>query len=126
MSTGKLLSGVAIAATIVGVTLGLNWAEAQGLVGGDMSVRAAIILAGLALAWYANEIPKAAMWSARARTARRFSGWAFTLAGLGSAAAGALLPVDTAITAELAITGGALALVLLYCLSSRPGPEAVG
>lgn len=51
MSTRKLLSGVAIAATILGVTTGLNWAEAQGMVGSDMSVRAAIILAGLALAW---------------------------------------------------------------------------
>lgn len=124
MSTGKLLSGVAIAATILGVTTGLNWAEVQGMVGSNMSVRAAIILASLALAWYANEIPKAIIQSARARAARRFSGWAFTLAGLGSAAGGVLLPVEAATTAELAIVSGGLTLVLIYCLTTRQDPQA--
>lgn len=124
MSTGKIYAGLAIAATIIAVTLGLNWAEAEGMVSGDMSVRAAIILAGLALAWYGNEIPKAIIQSASARTARRFSGWAFALAGLASAAGGALLPVDMAITAELVVTGGALALVLIYCLTTRQDPQA--
>jgi uncharacterized membrane protein len=94
------------------------------MVSGDMSGRAAILLAGLALAWFGNEIPKAIIQSASARTARRFSGWAFTLAGLASAAGGALLPVDMAITAELAVTGGALALVLIYCLTTRQDPQA--
>ena len=124
MSTGKIYAGLAIAATIIAVTLGLNWAEAEGMVSGDMSVRAAIILAGLALAWYGNEIPKAIIQSASARTARRFSGWAFALAGLASAAGGALLPVDMAITTELVVTGGALALVLIYCLTTRQDPQA--
>jgi hypothetical protein len=124
MSTGKIYAGLAIAATIIAVTLGLNWAEGEGMVSGDMSVRAAIILAGLALAWYGNEIPKAIIQSASARTARRFSGWAFAIAGLTSAAGGALLPVDMAITAELAVTGGALALVLIYCLTTRQDPQA--
>ncbi len=124
MSTGKIYAGLAIAATIIAVTLGLNWAEAEGMVSGDMSVRAAIIMAGLALAWFGNEIPKAIIQSASARTARRFSGWAFAIAGLASAAGGALLPVDMAITAELVVTGGALALVLIYCLTTRRDPQA--
>ena len=124
MSTGQIVSGVVIASTIIAVTLGLNWAEAEGLVGGDMSVRAAIVLAGLALAWYGNEIPKAIVHSERARTARRFSGWVFAIAGLGSAAGGALLPVDTAVTAELAVVGGGLLLVVCYCLATRRGPQA--
>lgn len=124
MSTGKIYAGLAIAATIIAVTLGLNWAEAEGMVSGDMSVRAAIILAGLALAWYGNEIPKAIIQTASARTARRFSGWAFALAGLASAAGGALLPVDMAITTELVVTGGALTLVLIYCLTTRRDPQA--
>ncbi len=124
MSTGKIYAGLTIAATIIAVTLGLNWAEAEGMVSGDMSVRAAIMMAGLALAWFGNEIPKAIIQSASARTARRFSGWAFALAGLASAAGGALLPIDMAITTELAVTGGALALVLIYCLTTRQGPQA--
>lgn len=124
MSTGKIVTGIAIAATIIAVTGGLNWAEAEGLVGGDISVRAAIVLAGLALAWYGNEIPKAIVHSGRARTAKRFSGWVFAIAGLGSATGGALLPVDIAITAELAVVGGALAIVLFYCLATRQGPQA--
>lgn len=124
MSTGKIYAGLAIAATIIAVTLGLNWAEAEGMVSGDMSVRAAIIMAGLALAWYGNEIPKAMIRSASTRSARRLSGWAFALAGLASAAGGALLPVDMAITTELAVTGGALALVLIYCLTTRQDPQA--
>lgn len=124
MNNGKIVTGIAIAATIMAVTLGLNWAEAAGMVSGDLSVRAAIILAGLALAWYGNEIPKVMVHSERARTARRFSGWVFAVAGLGSAAGGALLPVDTATTAELAIVGSSLALVLFYCLTTRQGPQA--
>ena len=124
MSTGKIVTAIAIAATMIAVTLGLNWAEAEGMVSADLSVRAAIIMAGLALAWFGNEIPKAIIHSANARNARRFSGWAFTLAGLSSAAGAALLPVDMAITAELAVIGGALALVLIYCLTTRQDPQA--
>jgi hypothetical protein len=124
VSNGKLVTAIAIASTLIAVTLGLNWAEAEGLVGADMSVRTVIVLAGLVLAWYGNEVPKAIVHSERARTAKRFSGWVFTLAGLGSAAGGALLPVDLAITAELAVVGGGLLLVVLYCLTTRQGPEA--
>jgi hypothetical protein len=123
MSTGKVVAGIAIASTIIAATLGLNWAEAEGLVGADMSVRAAIVLAGLALAWYGNEVPKAIVHSERARAARRFSGWVFAIAGLGSAAGGVLLPVDMAITAELVVVGGGLLLVLCYCLTTRQGPQ---
>jgi uncharacterized membrane protein len=124
MSKGKIVSAIAVASTIIAVTLGLNWAEAEGLVGADISVRAAIALAGLALAWYGNEIPKAIVHSERARTARRFSGWVFAIAGLGSAVGGVLLPVDLAVTAELIVVGGGLFLVLFYCLATRQGPQA--
>lgn len=124
MSNGKLVTAVAIASTLIAVTLGLNWAEAEGLVGADMSVRAVIVLAGLVLAWYGNEVPKAIVRSERARTAKRFSGWVFTLAGLGSAAGGVLLPIDMAVTAELAVVGGGLFLVVFYCLATRQGPQA--
>ena len=124
MSTGNILSSIAIAATIIAVTLGLNWAEAEGLVSGDMSTRAVIVLAGLTLAWFGNAVPKAIVHSQRARTAKRFSGWVFAIAGLGSAVGGALLPVDIAIDAELAIVGGGLILVLIYCLANRQDPQA--
>jgi hypothetical protein len=124
VSTGKIVAGIAIASTIIAVTLGLNWAEAEGLVSADMSVRAVIVLAGLALAWYGNEVPKAIVHSERARAAKRFSGWVFAIAGLSSAAGGAVLPVDMAITAELVVVGGGLLLVLCYCLATRQGPEA--
>ena len=124
MSNGKLVTAVAIASTLIAVTLGLNWAEAEGLVGADVSVRAVIVLAGLTLAWYGNEVPKAIVRSERARTAKRFSGWVFTLAGLGSAAGGVLLPIDMAVTAELAVVGGGLLLVVFYCLTTRQGPQA--
>ncbi len=124
MSTGKIVAGIAIASTIIAATLGLNWAEAEGLVSADMSVRAVIVLAGLALAWYGNEVPKAIVHSERARAAKRFSGWVFAIAGLSSAAGGAVLPVDMAITAELVVVGGGLLLVLCYCLATRQGPEA--
>jgi hypothetical protein len=124
MSTQKIVTAIAIAATILAVTVGLNRAEAEGMVSAELSARAAIVMAGLALAWYANEIPKAMIRSASARTARRFSGWAFALAGLASAAGATLLPVDMAVTAELAVTGSALALVLIYCLTTRQDPKA--
>jgi len=124
MSGSKIVIGVVIAALIFAVTLGLNWAEAQGLVGADISVRASIVLAGLVLAYYGNEVPKVIVHSERARAARRFSGWVFALAGLGSAAGGVLLPTDMAINAELAVVGGGLMLVVAYCLVNRSGPQA--
>jgi hypothetical protein len=124
VSNGKLVTAIAIASTLIAVTLGMNWAEAEGLVGGDMAVRTVIVLAGLVIAWYGNEVPKAIVRSERARTAKRFSGWVFTLAGLGSAAGGVLLPIDMAVTAELVVVGGGLLLVVFYCLATRQGPQA--
>ena len=47
MSNGKLVTAIAIASTLIAVTLGMNWAEAEGLIGADMSVRTVIVLAGL-------------------------------------------------------------------------------
>jgi hypothetical protein len=82
------------------------------------------VLAGLVLAYYGNEVPKVIVHSERARAARRFSGWVFALAGLGSAAGGVLLPTDMAINAELAVVGGGLMLVVAYCLVNRSGPQA--
>lgn len=118
-NVGQIATGLTVAGAIVAATLGLNWAEAEGFVGGDASLRAAIVLTGLALAWLGNQIPKAIVHSSQARAARRFSGWVFALAGLASAAGGAFLPIGMAVNVELAVIGGAVALVLLVCVALR-------
>jgi hypothetical protein len=83
----------------------------------ELAVRALEVLIGLGLAVYANFIPKSLKAfrspaaAQRAQAALRMAGWAFTLGGLGYAAAAALPLPDVA---PMAILGTATAYVLGY------------
>ena len=113
----RLTLSLAAAGLIVAAAVGLKMAEKQGLMTHDTAVRALQVLIGLTLAVYANFLPKSLKAfrdpaaALRAQASLRAAGWAFTLGGLGYAAAAALPLPDVA---PMAILGTATAYVLGY------------
>jgi len=105
------------AGTYIGGALALKAAEKAGLMPHDTAIRAFEVLSGLALAVYANFLPKSigrfrdpasAMCM---QSVLRVSGWAYMLGGLAFAVT-SLLPVPDAVPAIL--LGTATAYVLGY------------
>jgi hypothetical protein len=118
--TADLVHGIAVACILIALGLALAYARAKGLLDeGDKSlvVRIFGIATGLILAFYGNVIPKRSACvdpvsdsAARRQRLLRFSGWAFTLAGLAYAAIWAFAPLGDELWAMLPI---AAALVLV-------------
>jgi len=113
----RLTLSLAAAGGFLAAALALKLAEKDGLMSHETAVRVLQVLTGLALAVYANFIPKTLKAfrdpaaAERAQAALRVAGWSFTLGGLGYAAASALPIPDTV---ALAILGTATAYVLGY------------
>lgn len=125
MNAKKIMPSLALAASIIAISLGLTWAAKTGAINADLPARITMALSGLIIAFYGNAIPKAFIRSANGIAARRFAGWAFVLSGLATAAAWALAPTDLAATISLATLGATVLLVLATCLlSERKGPSA--
>jgi hypothetical protein len=112
LSTALIAAGAYIAGA-----LALKAAERAGFMTHDVAVRAIEVFNGLALAIYGNFLPKSigtfrnAMAAMRMQAVLRVSGWAFTLGGLGYAAA-SLAPVPDAV--GLAVLSAATAYVMGY------------
>ncbi len=119
MNTNRITHSVRLALVMIAVSLALTWAGKAHLVDGDLPTRISMALSGLVIAFYGNDIPKVLLRSARARSAKRVSGWAFTLSGLSTAVLWTLAPLDMALTFTLGIVGTTVVLVLLYCLIAR-------
>ena len=110
-----------VAALFLALTGGLVWAKNQGWVDGELPIRAAMVLTGLFVAFNGNLAPKlGAPGSARRQAVQRVNGWAFFLAGTGSALVWGLLPLQLAAYASMGIVGLAFAAVLNYCVWTRP------
>jgi hypothetical protein len=125
----RLTLSLAAAGLFLAAAVALKLAEKAGLVSHELAVRLLQVFTGLALAVYANFIPKslkafrdpAAAY--RAQASLRVAGWSFTLGGLGYALASALPIPDTV---ALAILGTATAYVLGYvawAVVTCPPPE---
>lgn len=119
------------AGTYIVGALALKAAEKAGFLSHDAMLRALQVFNGLALAAYANFLPKRLGTFRNPATAMRMeavlrvSGWAFMLGGLAFAAASLLpLPSDAAI----ALLGTATAYVLGYSAWAflEHGPAACG
>jgi hypothetical protein len=125
--TIDLVRGIAIAAILIALGLALTYARAKGLLDkGDNSVVSRVfgVATGLVLAYYGNAIPKRSACvnpvsdsAARRQRLLRFSGWAFTLAGLFYAAIWAFAPLGDTLWAMLPIAA-ALVLVAVRILRS--------
>ena len=104
-----------IVTALIGALLLISTSFALKRLGID-ATRALEIVTGLGLAFYSNFIPKnvAQVRGKRGQSVVRFTGYAFTLAGLGMAAAWGVLPIPAATPATLAIVGSALVLSFGY------------
>ncbi len=83
----------------------LSFAASTGVVAGDLPTRLTMILSTLIVAYYGNAVP--------------FAGWTFVIAGLVSAAAWTVAPIDLATPLSIGMIGGAVLLVFGQCLLSR-------
>ena len=109
--------GLALGAGYIAGALALKAAEKAGVLGHGVAAQALQVFTGLALAVYANFLPKmlgayrSEMAAMRRAATLRVAGWAFTLGGLAYAVA-SLLPLPGAVA--LASLGAATAYVLGY------------
>lgn len=124
--TANLVEGIVVASILICLALALAYARARGLLPGDGSfaARAFGVATGLVLAYYGNVTPKrnacidpASRSAARRQRQLRFTGWAFTLAGLACAAIWAFAPFGDGLWAMLPIVA-ALVLVAIRMLRS--------
>ena len=129
----SVVGGIVLAVVMLGAAGALRFGEHAGWLGPDAAARGMQVIIGLALAFYANAIPKSASatWRAerlvdRAKSSVRFAGWAFTLAGLGYAALSAFAPEPFASTWSMGLVALAMTATLGYCLwaCSRRTPPA--
>ena len=108
---------VIVAAALVALSIGVKIAQATGWLGLDEG-RLVGIGGGLVMVYFGNRLPKilehfdARIDGARRQAFQRQAGWAFVLAGLGSALAWAMLPLDSARLWGMVFIAGGVAVVL--------------
>ncbi|MBU1325049.1 MAG: ammonium transporter [Alphaproteobacteria bacterium] len=106
---------------IVVLALIASWARSQGLIDQDTTTRIVLVPTGLMIAWFGNRAPKTFVPSARARAAKRVTGWSLAISGLIYAGAFAVAPLDTAVMVGCGAMVLGIALSFGYCLSLRHG-----
>jgi len=109
---------------IIALALGATWARNEGMVDADTTTRIVFVAIGLMIAWFGNRTPKTFVPGARARQARRFSGWSLAISGLIYAAAFAFAPLDTALIVGCGAIILGIAATFAYCLSLRNSAKA--
>jgi len=113
MTKRLILNGLVMGGLLIVAAAILKFAEHAALITADMSARGGQVAIGLALAVYANLMPKR-MALGRHLTALRAGGWAFVLAGLAYAALWAFAPLSLAWPASIAAVGAALGICLIF------------
>lgn len=123
MISKPILHGLAVAGVMLVGSAGLKLAESLQLIDGDTVMRGSQVIVGLALAAYANSIPKSPpspvvgdRVDGRATPILRVAGWAFTLAGLAYAAFFAFAPAALSGRLSMMAAVGAIAVTLGYCV----------
>ncbi len=115
----KIGKALAVAGIMLVLSVLIVLAKRSGMIDGDASTRALMVITGLVLAYFANEGPKAVFRTARALKVQRVSGWAFVLASLAYAGAWAFAPMGVALPLSMIAMGAAGAVVFGYCLWTR-------
>lgn len=123
MITNRLVSSVTLAAAFLAVVFGLKAAQNASVLDADTTKRIVQVLIGMALAAYANLMPKqigsakgSPQAQARTQAALRLGGWSFTLGGLAYAALWAFAPLAFADTASMVPIIGAMVVTLGYAV----------
>ncbi len=124
-----LTVGLAVAVAFVAIAAGLKYAQSEQMLSAEVATRAMQVLIGLALAAYANLVPKdvgrlrgSPLAQARAQAALRVGGWSLTLAGIVYAALWAFAPRSFADVASMAVVAAGLVVTLGYavrCFATR-------
>jgi len=120
MNTRSIIVGALGAAGLILAALALKFAERAHLIPALSNGRAFQVIVGLALAFYANFIPKRLgalrnpEAASRKQAATRVAGWSFTLAGLAYAGLSAFVPTDLGDFLATFIMGSAVAVTLIY------------
>jgi hypothetical protein len=122
MNTRPVLQGL----TAAGVLIVATWFLKHSGLAPDISARAAQAIIGLALAFYANFIPKNFAASGRMQAAQRVAGWAFAAAGLAYAAIWALAPLTMAANLSMIAVASAMVATLFYAIRCLMRPRADG
>ena len=124
MIARPILGAVVLAGLMLAASAIIKYAEANHVIGPDTATRAIQVTIGLALAFYANFIPKKNPTAAQCvQSAQRVAGWAFVIAGLGYAAIWALAPLATADLVGTPLVASAIAITFGYALwayATRP------
>ncbi len=115
---------------MIAAAVAIKYGQGRGLLSPSDAQRFMQVIIGLALAVYANFIPKnveasrSTLRSHRYLSTLRFGGWAFTIAGLGYAGLWGIAPERVASAASMALVGGAVVCVLVrlaFCLGGADG-----
>ena len=120
--TRALLGGLTMGGLMIVAAVLSKYAQAAHVIAPDIAARAVQVTIGLALAVYANFMPKRVA-AERTRIALRAGGWAFTLAGLGCALLWAFAARMIAEPLSTALVGSALLICLGYAVwacTARP------
>lgn len=122
MITKHLGWALAFAAAMLVGAAGLRYAANLGLLGPDGTRRATQIVIGLALAVYANFMPKQTgrlrqpVVEQRTQTALRIGGWSFSLSGLIYAGLWAFAPLAIADIGSLIAVASAMVLTMGFAI----------
>ena len=118
-----ILFGLKLAAVMVGGALLLTLARKQGWIDQEVVTRAYNVILGLALAAYANAIPKmygpppqTLHHATLAQAVRRVASWALTLAFLVWTALWVFAPRDIAQIGSIAAVGASVAVMFGYSI----------
>ncbi len=115
MTKRLLMNGIWLAGLLILASLILKFAQHAQMIAPDTATRGGQAAIGLALAAYANFMPKRIA-TGRRLTALRAGGWAFVIAGLVYAALWMLAPLDLAWSASTVVLGAAVAICLVFTL----------
>jgi hypothetical protein len=121
-------AAVIVASALLILSLGMKVAQAAQLIGpddGKLGLKLFGIMGGVVLAFFGNRIPKMlerynpGMNIARRQAFQRLAGWIYVLAGLASALAWLVLPIESAKLWATLIVGGSTLLVLARLVQCR-------
>ena len=121
----ELITALAQAGGVIGVTLAAVLAKTLGYIDGDTVTRVAVGISGLLIASYGNRMPKAVVPDACARQVSRVGGWIFMLNGLLYAGLWAFAPIEVAAVVGCGALAAGLALMIGYGYWLRARAKAV-
>lgn len=110
----EILMGLAWAGAIVLLAMGAWFAQSQGYIDHDTTLRI-VAMNGLWLAWFGNRLPKAIAPHPIARKVARFSGWSFALSGLIYAGLWVFAPIPVAATVGTGVMVAGVIAALGHC-----------